>query len=127
MPVIASPPKPDWLPDWIGQLLDSASLNPANEISAPTIDALGKPVSELLGAVLTTPKKTGLPSKLRITNWNAPSQEVVMHGVRKAGEELRATPSQIDELIRAGNVDLQQPPMSAVEKIRRLLSSALGQ
>lgn len=97
---------------------------------APTPDmvrALGKPISELLGAIFTTPSKTGLPSKLRLTNWNAKTGEAVLHGVRKAGEEMVASPRQLNSMIGADQIGLQQPPEGAVAKIQALLARALGQ
>lgn len=89
--------------------------------------SIGKPVGELLGMVFKTKTGSKLPSLLRLTNWNAATGNVAMHSVNKAGKAFEATPAQIDEMIEKGWLDIAQPAKVAGDKIRGLLSRALGQ
>lgn len=90
--------------------------------------ALGKPISELLSAVFKTPQamKTGLPSRVRLTNWDARKGMVDMHGVRRTADRLEATPGQLDELLNSGAIELEQPPQGAVDLLQRKLAELLG-
>lgn len=89
------------------------------------LKSLGKPVAELLGTVFKTKTGSGLPSLLRMTNWDARTGNVGMHSLRKAGEAFEASPTQIDEMIERGWLDLEQPAEGASDHIRKLLQKIL--
>lgn len=93
---------------------------------APYLKSLGKPISELLDAAFTTPTKSGLPSRLTLTGWNAKTGEVGLHGARQGAERFAASPGQLDTLIEGGTVGLKQPPQGAVDSIRAKLAALLG-
>lgn len=93
----------------------------------PMVNALGKPVSEMLGTVLKTPVKSGMPQRLTLTGWKAPTGEMefASNTKRAAGMKFNATPQQVDELINGGALDLEQPPNGSMEAIRARLRKAL--
>lgn len=91
------------------------------------LQSLGKPISELLGAIFRTPNKSGLPTKLRLINWNARNNTAALRGLRKGDEAFEAAPSQLDELLTGGALDLDQPPQAGVDAIRKKLAALLGQ
>lgn len=117
-------------PDREAEALSTAAAAPLTHgdmpLSPDMLRSLGKPLSELLGTLFKTPTKSGLPAKLRLTNWDAKSGEASMHGLTKVGQEFRSTPSQLDSLINSDTVDLAQPPVGAVDAIRRKLAALLG-
>lgn len=93
----------------------------------PILESLGKPIAELLGMVLRpTQARTGLPSRLRFSNYNAEKGLAQFHADTKAAPQFEATPQQLDELIGGGALDLEQPPQGAVDAIRRKLAALLG-
>ena len=126
----------DQLPASLLALLDQVAMNPMTSIipaagayAEPILASLGKPLQELLGLVLSPTKGgSGLPRRLRLTQWNARTGNVEFHGQgpRPIGvERFEATPAQLDKLIRGGALDLEQPTESAMAPIRRKLSAAL--
>lgn len=92
----------------------------------PMFKSLGKPVSDMSGATFTPPRGSGLPSRLRLTNYDAPSNNVEFHGV-SSGQPFRATPGQVDTLVNKGGLDLEQPPAKAVAATRKKIAAKLDQ
>ena len=114
-------------PDPTMQALHDSPLTRAEMPLDPDfLRSLGKPLSELLGLIFKSPTGSGIPSKLRVTNWDAKAGQAALHGLRKGSERFSASPSQIDELVNTGTIGIQQPPQSAVDAIRRKLSALLG-
>ena len=91
----------------------------------PSLHTLGKPVAELLGTVFKTKAGSGLPSLLRLTNWNAGKGMVGLHSVTKKGQPFEAAPAQLDEMIDKGWLDLAQPAVDVGNKLRRAIASRL--
>lgn len=124
------------LPASFQTLLDQLAVNPVGTAvpsggyAEPMLKSLGKPLAELLDLILTpTTKGTGLPNRLRLTNWDARSGNVQFHGAgptRVGVERFEATPTQLDRLIRGGALDVEQPPQGAVDAIRKKLAMLLG-
>ena len=125
---IAASPTRNGLPLSVQRFLDQISVNPvATEVKAtePMLQSIGKPISELLGLILKpTQKGSGIPQRLRLTNWNADKGTISFHGASRAGQ-YEATPQQIDELINGGVLDLEQAPQRAMEAMRRKLLKLL--
>jgi hypothetical protein len=92
---------------------------------SPIIKSLGKRLDELLDAVFTTPKGSGLPSRLKLTNWDARTGNIDFHAFGKSAERFQATPQQLDTLLQRGGMDLEQPATKAVGTIQKKLQSAL--
>lgn len=99
---------------------------PLGPRATPMLESLGKPVSEMLGAVFQLKNGTGLPSLMRVSNWNPRTGSVLMQSIRKASEAFEATPAQLDEMMANGWLDLKQPAQRAGERITSLLQSAMG-
>ena len=93
----------------------------------PMLKSLGKPISELLGLILTpTQSKTGVPKQLRLSNFDSMKGNVQFHGdSRAASPRFEASPAQLDDLINGGALDVAQPPQGAVDRIRKILSALL--
>lgn len=94
------------------------------EAGTPVLRSLGKRLDELLDMVLTPKPGSGLPKRLRLTNWDAREGNVDFHSASK-GERFQATPSQLDELIKGGALDVEQPPAGAVTAARKKISKGL--
>lgn len=100
---------------------------------SPILRSLGKSIDELLDAIFTTGGKGGLPRRLRFSNWNADKGELNFHptkGTDVAHPETstatyQSTPAQLDELLRTGLMDLEQPAEKAVAATRRKIASQL--
>lgn len=90
---------------------------------APVLRSIGKRIDELLDAVFTTPKGSGLPKRLKLTGWDARTNQIEFHA--PAGERFQASPQQLDKLIGSGSIDLEQPAAGAVSSIQSRLSKAL--
>src|SRR5262245_24275714 len=94
----------------------------------PILRSLGKPLSQLLGMILKPVQSgTGVPSRLRYTNYDAPKGLAQFHSVDRAGQAFEASPKDLDALLKGGAIDVEQPPQGAVEKIRKLLAAAMGE
>jgi hypothetical protein len=134
-------PRPDWLPSWLQELGDEASVNPVSTAvwaggpAKPYLSSVGKFLDDLLDAVFNpSAKGTGLPQRLRLTNWDARSGHVQLHPASRpkttpiGPAQFEATPAQLDELIAGGAIDLEQPPARAVSdiqsRIRQVLDAA---
>lgn len=112
-----------------GEALSQMLSQPVHQSAVPLdptmLESLGKPLSELLGAILspTTPG-TGLPSRLRIGNV-LQGGKALLYGTRKGGEQFEALPSELDSMINSGQLGLEQPPQRAVDVVRRKLAALL--
>lgn len=97
------------------------------EEGGPIIRSLGKYLSELLGLeVGATKAGSGLPKRMRLTNFDSREGNLDFHAAsRKGGERFQATPSQLDTLVGQGALDVVQPPKRAVESTRRKIATAL--
>jgi hypothetical protein len=92
----------------------------------PMLKSIGKKLSELLDTVFTpTERGTGLPQKLRFTNWDARKGNMQFHGGTAAAPQFEATPGQVDKLISGGALDVAQPPQGAVDKLQRILTEQM--
>lgn len=104
-----------------------AAVQPAQMPLDPSmLESLGKPIAELLSTIFRTPNGSGLPSKLRLINWNGGAGTAALRGLRKGEEAFEATPAQLDALINDGTVGIDQPPQSAVAAIQKKLAALLG-
>lgn len=97
-------------------------------LDEPMVNALGKPVSEMLGTAFKTPAKSGLPQRLTVANWNAPEGAIEMRGATKAAADTKfnVKPSELDDLINGGALDLKQPPSADVGRVQSKLKKLLG-
>lgn len=129
----------------LNALLNEIALNPVSTVvpaagvAEPMLKSLGKPISELLDLVLKTNKRVpGLPRRVKLTEWNArkgtlgfrPEAPQGPRGLTSVGVEpapISATPADVDALINAGVLDVDQPPAGAVDRIYKKLMAALGQ
>lgn len=96
----------------------------------PWIPALGKRISELLDTVFVpTTRNTGLPQRLRLTNWNARAGTLQFHPVTPKAAigpaPFEATPAQLSTLIDKGALDLQQPGARATAVVRARIRELL--
>lgn len=92
----------------------------------PMLKSIGKKLSELLDTVFTpTERGTGLPQKLRFTNWDARKGNMQFHGATGAAPQFEATPGQVDKLISGGALDVAQPPQGAVDRLQKILSEQM--
>lgn len=120
------------LPDWLYKALEQLSVNPVSTVvpaagvGEPMVKALGKPISELLGALFSPGEHgTGVPQRLRLTGTTPPDM-VQLHSQNMNGQPFEATADQLSQLLDGGALNLTQPPQGAVDKIRRTLASLLG-
>lgn len=92
----------------------------------PMLKSIGKKLSELLDTVFTpTERGTGLPQKLRFTNWDARKGNMQFHGATGSAPQFEAAPGEVDRLISGGALDVAQPPQGAVDKLQKLLAGEL--
>lgn len=90
----------------------------------PYLKSITKPISELLDTIFTpTAKGTGLPSRLRFTNWDARKGVMQLHSADAAGKPFEVSPTDLDRLINAGHIDIEQPTgdPQLQQKLKQLL------
>lgn len=134
-PIIRRPRYPAQVPPWLQDALTEAQLSPASTAvwggeGEPVLAALGKKLSDLLDTVFTPAKGSGLPRRLRFTGLSREGQLQLHPESQAAGRVVgpaayEASPAQVDQLLRSGQLDLQQPPQAAVDPVRARLRAIL--
>lgn len=105
-----------------GTSLIGGAIDPGD--IGPILRSLGKPVADLLDLILTTKGKGGLPPKLRLTNVGR-NGDLQFHDPRAASTGpagFEASAGQVDTLIGAGKLDVEQPAQRGVDSIRKRLA-----
>lgn len=100
----------------------------ARALMDPELRSIGKPVSEMLDVMLNPKPGAGLPKRLRVTGWDARNSELAMTPVEHkaaVGNSVRVSPQDLDKLLGAEAVGIEQPPARDVETIRRKIAAAL--
>lgn len=90
------------------------------------LTSIGKSLTDLIGLVLKSPTGSGLPAKLTLGGFDSAKGAAKFYGARKGGEVFEAAPTEIDDAITNGLLDLEQPAQKATAAVRRKIAAALG-
>lgn len=109
------------MPDWLQQLLLTASTSPVTT-AIPT-----KSISELLGHVFTpTAKGTGLPKRIQLSSIDPDQNLARLHALDRGWSPVDSSMTDLAKLIGEGQIQPEGPPMlsltGAINALRRSLT-----